>query len=179
MRKQQPQRQLDSNTVISIAATVVSVCALFLSVYQTILSRQQQSASVWPKLVISNAYFSDGDFYRLDIRNVGIGPAIIKNVNIEQAGKSYRDVNDYVNYALTPSALKDSTFSLDYSELDVEDVIPQGEKRRMIDVKGKEATRLFLEKRKQFSLTVTYASIYGEKWKVQYGPFEKVASKKN
>jgi hypothetical protein len=60
----------------------------------------------------------------------------------------------------------------------MEDVIPQGEKRRMIDVKGEEATRLFLEKRKQFSLTVTYASIYGEEWTVQYGPFDRVASKK-
>jgi hypothetical protein len=89
MGKQQQRRRLDSNTIISIAATIVSVCALFLSVYQTILSRQQQSASVWPKLVISNAYFNDGEFYRLDIRNVGIGPAVIKSVNIVQAGKSY------------------------------------------------------------------------------------------
>ncbi|WP_020606135.1 hypothetical protein [Spirosoma spitsbergense] len=173
------QRQrLDSNTIISITATIVSVCALFLSVYQTMLSRQQQSTSVWPKLVISNAYFNDGDFYWLDIRNVGIGPAIIKDVTIEQAGKPYQSMNEYVTYALTTNAVKDSTFSLDYSELDVEDVIPQGEKKRLIDVKGKEATRLFLEKRKQFRLTVTYASIYGEEWTVQYGPFGKAASKK-
>lgn len=178
MGKQQQQRRLDSNTIISIAATIVSVCALFLSVYQTVLSRQQQSAAVWPKLVVRNAYFSDGDFYRLNIRNVGIGPAIIKDVSIAQAGKSYRDLNDYINYVITPSAIQDSTFSLDYSELDVEDVIPQGERRQLIDVKGEKATRLFLEKRRQFSLIVTYTSIYGEEWSVQYGPFEKVASKK-
>lgn len=178
MAKQQQRRRLDSNTIISITATIVSISALFLSVYQTILSRQQQSASVWPKLVFSNAFMRDGDFYWLDIRNVGIGPALIKDVKFEQAGKSFTGMDEYSSYVLTPYQNRDSSFVFDFSDLDVENVIPQGEKQRLINVKGKEATHLFIEKRKRFSLTVTYASIYGEEWTVQYGPFEKVTSKK-
>ena len=177
MARQPQRRRLDSNTIISIAATIVSVCALFLSVYQTILSRQQQSASVWPKLVFKNAYLSDGDFYRLDIRNVGVGPAIIRRVRIEQAGHSFSDMNAYCNYVLSTYSDNDSSFVFDHGDVDVDDVIPQGEKDRLIAVKGKEATRLFLEKRKQFKMTVTYASIYGEEWTVQYGPSGKAASK--
>lgn len=52
-------KRLDNNTILSITATIVSVCALFVAAYQTILMRQQQSASVWPKLVISHVRWSN------------------------------------------------------------------------------------------------------------------------
>lgn len=86
-------------------------------------------------------------------------------------------MNDLVTYLLTPNTLKDSAFPLNYNDLDREDVIPQREKHRLIDVEGKQATRLFLEKRKRFMMIVTCSSIYTEEWTVQYGPFENVANR--
>lgn len=162
------RKRLDNNAILSITATIVSVCALFVAAYQTILMRQQQSAAVWPKLIISNAFFDNGNFYRLTIRNVGIGPAVIRGITIQRPGQSFDSVDAYAKYTLTDHRSQDSTFTFDYRDLSPEDVIPQGEKILLIDVKGQEATRLFLINRSKFTFSVIYSSVYGEEWQVQF-----------
>lgn len=173
---QQPQQQrLDSNTIISIAATVVSVCALFLSVYQTILSRQQQSASVWPKLVIGNGYMKNvgsDSFYRLYVRNVGIGPAIIRSVTIRYKDQTFDTMMDYGKTVLQKNNVLDS-LAFDEADLLSDDVIPQGDQVMLFDTYKNRFANLFIDNLSDFVLTINYESIYGEKWTVVYPAWRK------
>jgi len=43
---------LEPQTLIALSAVLLSVCGLFVSLYETSLMRQEQRASVWPRVSI-------------------------------------------------------------------------------------------------------------------------------
>ena len=161
------RKRLDNNAILSITATIVSVCALFVAVYQTILMRQQQDAAVWPKVLISHGYYKD-DFYRIIVRNVGVGPAIIRKASITGNGQSFPDMGIYEKFLLTKyqlsTQIRDSTSYFDYSDLQPEDVIPQGEQREICMAKGKAIATAFIKNESNFHLDIIYESLYGKQW---------------
>ena len=71
--------------VLSGSAATVAVCALGVSLYQTWLARQQQRASVWPRLelsrLVNDSTYVDG------VRNVGLGPALVRDVRVTLDGR--------------------------------------------------------------------------------------------
>lgn len=75
-------------TIIAIAATITSVCALVVAVYQTRLTREQQLNSVWPYVLISESVDMNQQL-TIVVTNSGIGPAIIDDVRIVYKGKEY------------------------------------------------------------------------------------------
>lgn len=163
-------KRLDNNAILSITATIVSVCALFVAVYQTILMRQQQSASVWPKLIVSHAYFENmgaNSFYRLDIRNVGVGPAIIRRVEIKSDDQSFTTMAGYAKSILKRHNALDS-LQFDAVDLLPEDVIPQNETLHLFDTYKSRFAQYFVPKQTNFKLIISYESIYGEKWKATF-----------
>ena len=167
-------RRLDNNAILSITATIVSVCALFVATYQTILMRQQQNAAVWPKLVINHGYVSNAgndSFYRLFVRNVGIGPAIIRETRITYKGQPFSDMDGYGRFVYKTHNALDS-MSFDYADLLPETVIPQGERTVLFDTYKGSSAHYFSDNIKDFRLTITYQSIYGETWHVYY-PYSK------
>lgn len=163
-------KRLDNNAILSITATIVSVCALFVAAYQTILMRQQQGASVWPKLIIGHGYImnaGDNSFYRLYVRNVGIGPAVIQNVVIKYKDQVFNNMTDYGKMVLQSHQALDS-LAFDESDLLSDDVIPQGERVVLFDTHKSRFANYFIFNRKDFILIITYESVYGEKWQVHY-----------
>ncbi len=164
------RKRLDNNTILSITATIVSICALFVAAYQTILMRQQQSAAVWPKLVISNPYVTGTGivpYYKLIVRNVGVGPAIIRDVKLTCNNKQFGDMDEYARFVLKRHNALDS-LSYDYNDLLPEAVVPQGEQVVLFDTYKNAAAVHFIRNVKDFRVAVTYESIYGEQWQVQY-----------
>ena len=128
--------------------------------YQTVLSRQQ-SASVWPKLVIKNAYLKnagDDSFYRLSVRNVGIGPAVVKKVTIQYKNQSFITMMDYGKTVLQTHQALDSLF---FDEIDLlpGDVIPQNENIFLFDTYKNHFANLFIENLNDFTLKIDYESV--------------------
>ena len=163
-------KRLDNNAILSITATIVSICALFVATYQTVLMRQQQNAAVWPKLVINNPYVEGigmVPFYKLSVRNVGIGPAIIRGLAITYNGRNYADMDKYARFVLKSHSALDS-MTYDYSDLLPEEVIPQGESKLLFDTSKSQFAQYFINNRKQFTIRITYESIYGEQWQVYH-----------
>lgn len=163
-------KRLDNNAILAIMATVVSVCALVVSVYQTVLMRQQQNASVWPKLVISNAYIAkagDQSFYRLSVRNVGICPAIIHRVSIEFNGNRYPTMSEYAKAVLRAHQATDS-LGYDSPDLLREYVIPQNEQIVLFNTYKSHLANYFIDNINQFKMTIEYESVYGQRWKAVY-----------
>ena len=71
---------LSSSDVIAIASGIVAICALATSFWQARLSRKHNEISVRPHLLI-HYYIESQIPLTIEIKNVGLGPAIIKSVN--------------------------------------------------------------------------------------------------
>lgn len=89
------QKIFFQRNAISIMATVVSFCALFVSFYQTNIMREQQYASVRPLIIVGNSMgLDDSDstgYTKLIVWNRGIGPALIKYVDFEYKGEHFAE----------------------------------------------------------------------------------------
>ena len=72
----------------AIAAGVVSLSALTVSIYEAYLQRQEQRVAVWPIIEHWTSY-SDDEF-SISVANKGIGPAIVHDVNIIVGGESQK-----------------------------------------------------------------------------------------
>jgi hypothetical protein len=78
----------------AVIATLVGVCALFVSGYTAYMQRQQVRAAVWPILEFDNSNEPDIHF---TLSNKGVGPAIIRHVIVkvdEQPVLNWKDVLD-------------------------------------------------------------------------------------
>lgn len=89
------------NSILTYTAIFISFCAFFVSIYQTqVLKKQteimqeQQHAAVWPRLFAARA--SGDNTYQFIIKNDGVGPAIIKYVEISIDGKAYKNWEDII-----------------------------------------------------------------------------------
>lgn len=167
-------KRIRYEAVIAIAATIVSSCALGITVYQTYIMKQQQHAAVWPRLYLNHSWFIGvkEPFYRLNIRNVGVGPAIIRKVHIQYRNKSFQDFARLATYIASQHGIPDSLGSMytDYADLLPDMVIPQQEKIQLLLLNQQPYISYLVEaaNKKEISVEVEYESLYGQSWTVIY-----------
>src|SRR5687767_2855495 len=80
--------------LVALSAIVLGVSALVVSVVQVQVMREEQHASVWPRLQIGQSH-SAGRNVAVVVANRGIGPAVIRDVLVEVDGSpvtSWADV---------------------------------------------------------------------------------------
>ena len=70
--------------LLAAVAFFVSAATLGVYLYQARMMCAQQHASVWPYL---EATYSNVDDYRLVVRNKGVGPALVRQVEMTLDGK--------------------------------------------------------------------------------------------
>lgn len=73
------------DSIPALASGVIALCALGVSLYQAYLSRLHNRLSVMPHLAL-HVEQSPGQ-YKIQLRNDGIGPAIITSASIMNRGK--------------------------------------------------------------------------------------------
>ncbi|GAB3905116.1 hypothetical protein GCM10028803_35520 [Larkinella knui] len=158
------------DTYLSILAVVSSFCAIGITFYQAYLQRTQQYASVMPILDSYNtSKMEDGNYgYAIMIGNNGLGPAFIEEASFNYAGKAYASVSDFENAILKQAHVVDSTSMV--SDLWKEQVIPQGERVALIELRNKKAERAIRESLSKVKITIVYKSVYGEKWRHTFPP---------
>lgn len=74
------EKSLRLDFVIAIAALLISTVAAIAAVYQTRVIASEFSATVWP--YVGFDVTNSPSFTELDIRNDGLGPAILRSVKI-------------------------------------------------------------------------------------------------
>lgn len=72
-------------TMIGLGAVLLSLCGLFVSIYETSLERQEQRASVWPRVLVAPSL--SGDSVKVIVSNNGIGPAQVRAAAVEHNGE--------------------------------------------------------------------------------------------
>lgn len=78
-------RILEPEMIIALSAMLVSVCALVASGAQIQIMREEQHATVWPRLYVAQSY-TPGETLSLLVVNPGIGPGIVKHVSASVDG---------------------------------------------------------------------------------------------
>jgi hypothetical protein len=176
------KREFRLDFLIGIAALVVSAVAAGASAYQTYVIGQQYQASVWPYLELvgsaSGSATSGTTSFDLTIRNVGLGPALIRSTVFTRNGKAIVDKpNESAVYvALAPEVRlatseaahsgKRLSANNTFSSLNAGDVIPAGDHLDFLHVEGTLAAHTLAASR-QFDLAICYCSLLGRCWRVQ------------
>jgi hypothetical protein len=139
-------------------AFFVSVTTLAVYIYQARMMREQQRVSVWPYVEFTTSNVVD---YHLSVRNKGVGPAIIRKVEMRVDGKVVQNNRALVAAVLGP----DSKLTYQNSSLEGR-VLAPGEEIMPFRVPGFQNSREFDAKLRAhtFDLNITYCSIYGDCW---------------
>jgi hypothetical protein len=155
-------RKINIEILLGVSAVVLSLAALFVSIFQTKIAREQQHASVWPYLQTS---FSTGDNgYRWVLENRGTGPAIIKKVECSFDSTTYDSPRQFVF-----SQLGYGKKGVGFTGIGPGSVLKTDYPINLVGVWDNDsiARRVeFLITSKRFNLRLVYSDVYGNCWQL-------------
>lgn len=189
--KKERKWKIDNYVASTVALVVISLCALFVSIYQTrVLSQQQDvmsaqqeimsaqqdimirnaKAQLWPNLEIGVILGYDGKTIEelgLEIANTGTGPAIIEGVTVEYNDEYAGSWWNMWSLAKLPDSIP-RTIS---NSMINNRVIQAGERYSFLSLNDNQALMEFL--RKEIGeqngpiITICYRSVFDEYWSLR------------
>ena len=82
-----------SDRIVSVCAIVAAIAAVAVAAYEARINREYQRLSVWPRLEQYNSYVTC-EAYTRTVANFGIGPALVRGVEMTVDGKTCRTWNE-------------------------------------------------------------------------------------
>ena len=180
-------KALRFDLMIAVSALLISAVAAAASVYQThVISQQnglisqQFGATTWPYLSFVNSY--SPDFVEVDLRNNGVGPAIIRTAEITldgrpvAPGKTNSSIDSVIEIAVHQADLDASharalgkvrgrvRLITTTSSLGADDVLPAGSNRVLVRADGPFITRRVVAMRGRVNIKLCYCSLVGRCW---------------
>lgn len=165
----------NSDKILSLSAMSISFLTLIIFIYQTNLMSKQNFLSILPYLQISTSDNKAENTFSLDIKNHGVGPAIIESVIIYYKGEKHdlRDYDNYFyNYLKSETPVLDSVNFFSYATLGRGIAIPANSNYNVFKVFESEKDYDLLTKsigellRKGMRYEITYRSIQNEHWMI-------------
>jgi hypothetical protein len=166
-----PQTDVSKNSRIrvaewgSVVAIGLSALALAIGVYQTRLMQAQARAGVWPYVKIGASYLTRGDNpgFEFHVENNGVGPALVKSVQVSLDDKPLRSWVDAF-----PVLLGHGESFAKFEGL-AGAVIPPSTNRETaivaIRINDLQQAEKFFDARGRFKVEICYCSVYDECWK--------------
>lgn len=155
--------------ITGISSAVIALCALVFSLYQGKQAREHNKLSVRPHLSTWEHKEVEGGFYRLELINNGIGPAVIDTFSIKVDGKLQSGDGSEPIVKAMEIVLQDRQYQpLERSYLGKGYVMAPKERCTVFAVKffGQLPSKEFVEHAiKRCHLEVHYMSFYGEKFR--------------
>lgn len=144
----------EPETFIAVAALVVSVSAVVVGIYEAELQRKHDRAEVWPHPEIATFVTPKGASVYL--QNNGIGPAIVKSIDVAVDGKPVRNWDQVLAVILGKPG----------SNFNVSTVaghgIRAGDRIEMLGLPADEFPPDFWKAAGRVAVTVCYASVFGD-----------------
>lgn len=173
----------DPQSIIAVGVTVISLCALIVSIHQTKilkeeneLMREHSRATVWPYLefVAAKGHNSEDNSinqFNFSISNNGIGPAIITDVRVRYNDKIVQDWWELFNIQGIPDSIDYFITNKSFNGT----VIQPGKTTEILNLDANlPLANEFFKRLAGLSLEIYYESIYGEKWKFDAGKTTKL-----
>lgn len=177
----------DTDRIVALSAMAVGLCTLFITLYQTYMTRQAQSASVLPYLVFAvNATDAGAS---VTLRNDGVGPALVEDLRIHYRGRDHqKDPYDFFLEQRPAAASEGGELSVD--RVMAGRLIPAGATVQMLGGGGdpQRNKTMLSELLKLFAIAevpqawlvgagatgtdkavieITYTSVYGDRWRLR------------
>lgn len=70
--------------IVAVSAIVLSLCGLFIALYEASIARRAERASVWPHVEVAASV--QGTQVQIWVRNTGVGPARVRAANLSLDG---------------------------------------------------------------------------------------------
>lgn len=179
-----PRRMWDTDRIVALSAMAVGLCTLFITLYQTYLTRQAQSASVLPYLVFAINSTNQGAY--ITLRNDGVGPARVEDLRIRFRGREHqKDPYDFF-LEQQPNA---TGAALSVDRVMAGRFIPAGSTIQMLGSEaGPQRVPMLAELLRLFAIAevpkawllatgatnpdkavieITYTSVYGDRWRLR------------
>ena len=140
-------------------AIIISLAAMFISIYEANIMKSQQTSMVWPYLDMSQQYSNDG--FAIEISNKGTGPAIITSVQVDYNGLPVESMEILMD-SLNPNR----TFGYDILRNSTigNQVFMSGEKLVVFGLPYNEETRIVQNNLGKIRIRVGYKSVLEEHW---------------
>ena len=174
MSERKESKLRNPQNVIAIGVTVISLCALIVSVQQTQimkeereLMREHSRKSVWPRIEWGTAKSHNlidrsVEKYAIYVTNSGIGPAIITDVRIGYKGTFARNWWDLFRLQEIPDTINTNISNRSFNNK----IVKVGETIEILNLNHNPALAdAYYQRTKGISIEIYYESIYGEKWK--------------
>jgi hypothetical protein len=163
----------NSDKIVSLSAMSISFITLVIFIYQTNLMSKQNYLSILPYLQISTSNDSEKNSFSLDIKNHGVGPAIIESVIIYYNNEKH-DLKEYDNYFYnflkSEMPVLDSIKFFSTASLNKGIAIPANSNYNVFKVYNSEKDYKLLNSsienllRQGLRYEITYRSIQDERW---------------
>jgi len=163
----------NSDKIVGLSAMSISILTLIIFIYQTNLMSKQNYLSILPYLQISTSDNKGENTFSLDIKNHGVGPAIIESVIIYYNDEKHdlREYDSYLYYFLkSEMPVLDSVKFFSSSSLDKGIAIPPNSNYNVFKVVGSEedyeliTSSLAILLKQGLRYEITYRSIQNERW---------------
>jgi len=148
------QRAIRWDALAAIIASLVGLLALIVAGYTAYVQRQQVRAQVWPYLISGNNDLTQS----LVVNNKGVGPAVVRSVQLWINGKPQSDWNRVVaNMGLPPHQFFQATIN--------HDVLSPGEELQIIRFPDKALWQRFkAAASNRMAMDICFCSTLGECW---------------
>ena len=184
-KSSKPKFFRDPQNIIAVGVTVISLCALIVSMFQTKVLKEEQElmrehsrATVWPYLEFGSEIGHDLkdksiNHFTFTITNNGVGPAIITDVRVSYNDTIAQNWWALFNIQEIPDSIDWHISNRNFNGL----VIQMGKTVEVLnlDINLPLATE-FSKRLEGLSLEIYYESISGEKWKFDTGTTTKLES---
>ncbi len=154
-------KHISNQAIFTTMATIVSICALVVSVMQTYYQHKYLHAAAWPHLETSLERYEDKDSTKnttsVKLMNKGIGPAIIESVTYHYKGKQIDGIETLFQL-ITKNKSAGS-----FKPVIQGKVIAQNEEFDLIAVFGTKAKE-FTENIVHVKMTIVYSSVHDQRW---------------
>jgi hypothetical protein len=147
-----------SEYIVAATAVFVSLTTLAVYIYQARVMKEQQKVSVWPYVETFSSNVKD---FHISAKNKGVGPALIRKVDMSVDGKRVSS-----NYELITAVLGQEP-PPGYINSSLEGrVMAPGEEITPFLIPDPKEGRAFEQKLAQhhFEWSITYCSVYGDCW---------------
>ncbi len=152
---------ITNQAIFTIMATIVSVCALGVSLMQTYYQHKYLHAAAWPHLQTTSNRYEDKDSTKssttIRLMNKGVGPAIIESVTYQYKGKNMDSIETLLH------SIVGEKFSGSYNPVVRGDVIAQNDEINLVSVLGRKA-KLFTQNLIYIKMKIVYSSVHDQKW---------------
>jgi hypothetical protein len=162
-------KHISNQAIFTTMATIVSVCALGVSLMQTYYQHKYLHAAAWPHLEMSmdretSIKDSTKNTTTLRLMNKGVGPAIIDSISYFYKGKSYKSMTD------VSKEIVGIGFLGSFRNITNGQVIAQNDEIVNISVKGAKKADMMSEAANIMKIKIIYSSVHDSKWQLIFDP---------